>query len=82
MSNKFRKDAISSPIDGSASFSLDTDGNIVMWQSDYAQPSEESITSKVAELEAAEPMRLLRQDRNRLLAETDWVGKLRPHHDR
>ena len=32
------------------------------------------IQSKIAELEAAEPMRLLRQERNRRLAETDWMA--------
>jgi len=32
----------------------------------------EQIQSKIAELEAAEPMRLLRIERNQLLAQTDW----------
>ena len=35
-------------------------------------PTEEAIQNKLAELEAAEPMRLLRQERNRRLVETDW----------
>jgi len=35
-------------------------------------PSEEQIQAKIAELEAAEPLRLLRQQRNQLLAQTDW----------
>ena len=35
-------------------------------------PTEEEIKSKIAELEAAEPMRLLKEERNRKLAETDW----------
>tara|TARA_Y100000004_G_scaffold98075_1_gene109854 strand:+ start:3479 stop:3835 length:357 start_codon:yes stop_codon:yes gene_type:complete len=35
-------------------------------------PSEEEIQTKLAELRAAEPMRLLREERNRRLAETDW----------
>ena len=35
-------------------------------------PSLEEVQSKVAELEAAEPMRLLRLERNRKLVETDW----------
>lgn len=30
------------------------------------------VQAKIAELEAAEPLRLLRQQRNRLLTETDW----------
>jgi len=36
------------------------------------QPTEAEITSKIAELEAAEPMRLLRAERNQRLANTDW----------
>jgi len=35
-------------------------------------PTEEQIQAKIAELQAAEPLRLLRQQRNQLLAETDW----------
>jgi hypothetical protein len=35
-------------------------------------PSEEQIQAKIAELQAAEPLRLLRQQRNQLLTETDW----------
>ncbi len=34
-------------------------------------PTEEQIQAKIQELEAAEPMRLLRQERNRRLADTD-----------
>ena len=30
------------------------------------------VEAKVAELEAAEPLRLLREERNRRLSETDW----------
>ena len=33
---------------------------------------ESLVQAKIAELEAAEPMRLLKEERNRLLAETDW----------
>ena len=40
----------------------------------HAKPTEEEINSKIAELEAAEPMRLLRIERNRRLAETDWMA--------
>ena len=31
------------------------------------------IQAKIAELKALKPMRLLRQERNRRLAETDWI---------
>ena len=48
-------------------------GNKLVWNDERPQPSEEEINSKIAELEAAEPMRLLRQERNRKLAETDWT---------
>ena len=37
------------------------------------KPTEEEINAKIAELEAAEPFRLLRIERNRRLAETDWT---------
>jgi|TARA_B100001094_G_scaffold261165_1_gene261867 hypothetical protein len=36
-------------------------------------PSWEQIQEKITELKALEPMRLLRIERNRRLAETDWV---------
>ena len=36
------------------------------------KPSEPDVNAKVAELTAAEPMRLLREERNRRIAETDW----------
>ena len=36
------------------------------------KPTEEEIQAKIAELEAAEPMRLLRLERNRRLAAIDW----------
>jgi len=36
------------------------------------KPTEEEIQAKIAELEAAEPMRLLRIERDRLIQQTDW----------
>ena len=43
------------------------------WQdTEQSEPTEAEITDKIAELEAAEPMRLLRAERNQRLAETDW----------
>jgi len=47
--------------------------NIIWLSSDIPQPSAEDIQAKIQELEAAEPMRLLRIERNRRLAETDWI---------
>jgi len=35
-------------------------------------PTEEQIQAKIAELEAAEPLRLLRIQRNQLIQQTDW----------
>ena len=37
------------------------------------KPTEDEINAKIAELEAAEPLRLLRVERNKRLAECDWV---------
>ena len=48
------------------------DGKIAKWYSEQTQPSEEQIQAKIAELQAAEPMRLLREQRDRLIASTDW----------
>ena len=46
----------------------------IIWHDSRSQPTEEEINSKIAELKAAEPMRLLRIERNRRLAETDWMA--------
>ena len=43
------------------------------WHDSRPQPTEEEVQAKIAELEAAEPMRLLRLERNRILEETDWI---------
>ena len=37
------------------------------------KPTEEEVNAKVAELEAAEPARQVREIRDRLLAESDWT---------
>ena len=36
-------------------------------------PTESELNTLVAELDAAEPMRLLREERNQLLSKTDWM---------
>ena len=46
--------------------------NTLEWLDERPKPSEEEIQAKIQELEAAEPMRLLKEERNRKLAETDW----------
>jgi len=37
-----------------------------------SKPTKKEYTDKLAELQAAEPMRLLRIERNKLLQQTDW----------
>ena len=39
---------------------------------DVPKPTETELQLKIQELQAAEPLRLLRQQRNKLLAATDW----------
>jgi len=49
------------------------DYNQITWLSpDIPQPTILEVESKIAELRAAEPMRRLRIERDRLIAETDW----------
>ena len=43
------------------------------WRDKRPQPTQEEIDQKIIELEAAEPIRLLREERNKRLAETDWT---------
>ena len=44
----------------------------IIYHDDQTPPTKEEIQAKLTELQAAEPMRLLRQERNRRIAETDW----------
>jgi len=45
----------------------------IIWLSpDIPKPTRAQVEAKIAELKAAEPMRLLRVERDRLIAETDW----------
>ena len=44
----------------------------VVWLDERPQPSDADVQAKIDEFEAAEPMRLLREERNKKLAETDW----------
>ena len=52
--------------------SFNTSGGKVFWHDTRPQPTEEEIQEKIVELEAAEPMRLLRIERDQLIATTDW----------
>ena len=48
-------------------------GDELEWlDTEQTQPTEAEINAKIAELEAAEPLRLLRVERNQRLANTDW----------
>lgn len=48
------------------------DGQLTWEDQTQTQPTEAEISAKIAELQAAEPMRLLRLQRDQLLSETDW----------
>ena len=61
---------------GSASWVLHgNDYSGLDWHEDNTvpKPTEAEVNAKLAELMAAEPMRLLRIERDKLLAECDWV---------
>ena len=47
-------------------------GGDIIYHDGQVTPTEEEITAKIAELQAAEPMRLLRIERDRLIQQTDW----------
>jgi len=50
------------------------DYNQLQWNSpDIPKPTRAQVEAKIQELKAAEPMRLLRVHRDKLLAEVDWV---------
>ena len=51
---------------------ISNDKKILQWHDFRPQPTQEDIDAKIAELRAAEPMRLLRLERNKRLTETDW----------
>ena len=45
----------------------------IIWRdTETSRPTDEEIQTKLAELRNAEPMRLLRKERNRRIAQTDW----------
>ena len=50
------------------------DPSTIGWINPENAPSIEQINAKFQELNAAEPMRLLRQERNIKLSETDWMS--------
>ena len=42
------------------------------WLDSGQQPTEQEVKAKLIELDAAEPMRLLRIERDKKIAQTDW----------
>ena len=63
-----REDAIFDLVEGPITFT----GEETIFHDGQKHPTESEIQAKIVELKAAEPMRLLRIERNRRLAETDW----------
>ena len=50
------------------------------WDSTDSLPTEDEVNAKLAELEAAEPHRLLREERDRRLTACDWVVTKHTEH--
>ena len=65
-----KADAISALVSGPITAS--TDGNYVVYHDGQTPPTEEEILAKFQELKTAYPMKLLREERNLRLQETDW----------
>ena len=51
----------------------DTYEGINWLDKNQTKPTEDEINTKIAELQKEEPFRLLREERNKRLAECDWV---------
>ena len=52
-----------------------TNNDVLIWTDEVIErPTDIAIETKRAELQAAEPIRLLRERRDWLLAETDWMA--------
>ena len=68
----FRAKAINKLIPDAQYVSIDN--VITTWADEREQPTEDAIQAKITELQNAEPMRLLRLERNKKLAETDWMS--------
>ena len=65
-----KADAVSALVDGAITAA--TDGSYVIYHDGQTPPTEEAILAKFEELKTEYPMKLLREERNRRLAETDW----------
>ena len=51
----------------------DTYAGLEWLDKNQTKPTEEEINAKVTELSNSEPMKLLREERNKRIAETDWT---------
>lgn len=67
-----KMDAILAIVGPDKHFGVTAEGVLEWYEKSEEKPSEEEIQAKIAELTAAEPMRLLRMERDRLIAQTDW----------
>ena len=77
-------DAVYNLTGGKVQFSM-SGGTIINWSDNsVAKPSNSAITAELTRLNNAEPMRLLRLERDEKLAETDWwaVSDLTMSNDR
>ena len=50
-----------------------SDYDTLEWYDETSKPSKDDLDAKLIELENAEPARLVREIRNKLLAESDWT---------
>ena len=68
-----KKDIVDALVSIGGKFEIKDTYSTLIWKDDIIpKPTEEEIQAKIVELEVAEPMRLLREERNRRLMETDW----------
>ena len=49
---------------------------LIWYDSEQTKPTETEINSKISELDREEPMKLLREERDRRIALTDWRASL------
>ena len=64
-----------------SSFSvIGNDYSGIKWHSDDEVPTEEEVNNKITELKAAEPHKLLREERDKRLTACDWVVAKHTEH--
>ena len=54
--------------------SYDSNLESLDWKDERPKPSDDEINAKIIELQNAEPLILLREERDKKLAETDWMA--------